>query len=229
MTVLGIETATSVCACAMVTDGRVLQEVSLEAKRLHAERLLGQIDDVLHNTRTDISSLEGVAVSIGPGSFTGLRIGLSTAKGIVFARGISIVGVPTLEALAWHTAASDSPREEECILAALDARRDEVYCQLFRFDGGGVSPLWEARDMAVGELGRELEGMQVLVTGDATQKVMVGVASPEGRFRSALYDAARCSAAHVALLGEELLREGKADDPSTLEPRYIKEFFLKTR
>ncbi len=226
MNVLGIETATTVCAAALVRGGRVVAESLLDAGRVHAEKLMCQIVAVLGPE--GVGSLGGVAVSIGPGSFTGLRIGVSVAKGIAFARNIPVVGVPTLEALALHAAETDHAETGTRILAALDARRDEVYCQLFDVRPGGPVPLWDVRDMTLGALMTELHGSLARVTGEAAAKVL---SWPDAQATLSMVpaEALRCSGGSVARLGERLLLAGKADDPSTLEPRYIKDFFLKKR
>ncbi len=226
MTVLGIETATAVCAAALVRDGVVVRESLLDSARVHAEALMGQIDAVLGPE--GVRGLGGVAVSIGPGSFTGLRIGLSVAKGIAFAAGIPVAAVPTLTALAHHAAAADRLEPGTRLLAALDARRDEVYCQLFEVARDGPVPLWDVRDMTLGALAGELRTPGVCVTGDGAAKVLAFPGAPPS-LRRAGADALRCSARSVALLGERQLEAGETDDPSTLEPRYIKDFFLKTR
>ncbi|HEX7571491.1 MAG TPA: tRNA (adenosine(37)-N6)-threonylcarbamoyltransferase complex dimerization subunit type 1 TsaB [Bacteroidota bacterium] len=226
MNVLGIETATTVCAAALVRGGRVVAESLLDAGRVHAEKLMGQIVAVLGPD--GVKSLDGVAVSIGPGSFTGLRIGVSVAKGIAFAGNIPLVGVPTLEALALHAAEAGHVEAGTRLLAALDARRDEVYCQLFDVTESGPVPLWDARDMTLGALMEELHGSGARVTGEGAAKVLSWPGAP-ATLRMVPGDALRCSAESVARLGEKLLLAGKADDPSALEPRYIKDFFLKTR
>ena len=226
MNVLGIETATTVCAAALVRGGTVVTESLLDAGRVHAERLMGQIAAVLGPG--GVKSLGGVAVSIGPGSFTGLRIGVSVAKGIAFAGDIPLVGVPTLEALALHAAETDQTPAGTRLLAALDARRDEVYCQLFEVTENGPVPLWDARDMTLGALMEELHGSLARVTGEGAAKVL---AWPGAQATLSILPggALRCSAGSVARIGEKLLLAGRGDDPSALEPRYIKDFFLKTR
>ncbi|HMK37974.1 MAG TPA: tRNA (adenosine(37)-N6)-threonylcarbamoyltransferase complex dimerization subunit type 1 TsaB, partial [Bacteroidota bacterium] len=208
MNVLGIETATSVCAVALVRDGEVVGESLLDEGRVHAERLMGQIVAVLGPAGAE--SLGGIAVSIGPGSFTGLRIGVSVAKGIAFARGIPLAGVPTLGALALHAAVTDRLQRGTRLLAALDARRDEVYCQLFEVTEEGALPLWEPRDATVGELMAGLEGSDTRVTGDAAGKLL-SRAGAAGRLSAVSPEALRTSGASVALLGGKLLREGKSD------------------
>lgn len=228
MTVLGIETATAVCGSALVRDGRILAEELLEMDRVHAERLLGQIEGVLHAARAVPADLQGVAVSIGPGSFTGLRIGVSAAKGLAYARGIPIVGVPTLVALAHHAMTVASLASGTRLLACLDARRDEVYCQFFTVAEGRAEPVWEACDLTLSSLGERLEPSETVLTGNASEKVCEAL-SQSHRVRLAPAGALGCSPSSVALLGEILLHSGNADDLGTLEPHYIKDFFLKTR
>ena len=226
MSVLGIETATSVCAAALVTEGRVTAESLLDAGRVHAERLMGQIVQVLGESGA--GGLDGVAVSIGPGSFTGLRIGVSVAKGLVLARNIPLAAVPTLEALALHAAETDALAPGTRLLAALDARRDEVYCQAFDVTPAGPVPAGEPRDAALGALRGELGGAAWAVTGDAAAKIAEAFGSGSA-IRPVSARARLCSAAAVARIGERLLAAGKAEDAAALEPRYIKEFFLTTR
>jgi tRNA threonylcarbamoyladenosine biosynthesis protein TsaB len=224
--VLGIETATTVCGAALVRDGNIVRESLLDAGRVHAEKLMGQIETVLGPD--GMVSLSGVAVSIGPGSFTGLRIGVSVAKGIAFAGSLPLAAVPTLEALALHAAEADHMDAGTRLLAALDARRDEVYCQLFEVTESGPVPLWDARDMTLGALMEEMHGSPARVTGEGAAKVLSWPGAPAA-LRMVPGDASRCSAGSVARLGEKLLLAGKADDLSALEPRYIKDFFFKTR
>jgi tRNA A37 threonylcarbamoyladenosine modification protein TsaB len=119
------------------------------------------------------------------------------------------------------------------ILAALDARRDEVYCQLFDLEGDRVAPVWEVRDLSVEEVVRRLPGGVITVTGDAREKVTGVPGGMGGRRGCALIvvppEHARCSAAAVARLGASLFGSGVRSDPAVLEPRYVKEFFLRTK
>jgi len=226
--VLGIETATEVCAAAIVRDGRVIAEASLDKKNVHAEKLLVLIHTVLEETTTAMDGIDGIAVSIGPGSFTGLRIGLSVAKGLAYATSKPIVAVPTLVALAQRTLDAGKVEPGGFVLAALDARRDEVYCQLFNVTGAGLTSVWDARDMTTTELIGEIDSRDVLLTGDGSMKILSHAGSLR-RLRFVGEELSRCSAGNVALLGHRLLGEGRTEDPSTLEPRYIKDFFLNAR
>ena len=233
MKVLGIETATAVCAAAIAVDGAVAAEESVEQDRVHAEKLLGIIGDAMASAAASLDDIDGVAVSIGPGSFTGLRIGLSVAKGIVYGRGLKLLAVPTLEGLAHAAVTSGVARPGTDVLAAIDARRDDVYCQLFTVDGGRCVPVWDARDLVLPELLHAVRDRRVTVTGDAVRKIAAyvgGQADGQGGNFTFLPPAqARCSAGSVAVLGTSRLAGGMIEDPSALEPRYIKEFFLKSR
>lgn len=233
MKVLGIETATTVCAAAVASDGTIAAESWLDHRNVHAEKLLGLIDTVLLQSKRSLSALDGIAVSIGPGSFTGLRIGLSVAKGLVYATGTPLLAVPTLQALAQKAVDAGAVPTSGCVLPMLDARRDEVYCQLFSVNNNDIAPIWDERDVTLADLLRELGDRDVTVTGDAHQKLSreLGTRSPARTSRIRFVDAAvaRCSAGTVALLGERLLQQGRVEDPAALEPRYIKEFFFKAR
>ncbi len=232
MTVLGIETATVVCSAAIAVDGALVAEETLEQHAVHAEKLLTLIDRSLRTAGRTTRDLTAVAVSIGPGSFTGLRIGLSVAKGLVYATGCPIVAVPTLATLAHRVSGWEARPRGVPILTVLDARRDEVYCQLFTADGDEPVAAGDARDCTLAELGSSLPGGPVIVTGDARQKVAEFLSVTDGgtgRVIVAPETHARCSGGSVAILGGSLFSRGVVEDPAHLEPRYIKEFFLKSR
>jgi len=226
MTILAIETATAVCAVAVLTKGALRSEASVEGRGLHAERLLGMIESALEEAAVTPQDLTAVAVSIGPGSFTGLRIGLSVAKGLVFGLQIGLAAVPTLEALAWRLAGDQQGNGPAYILAALDARRDEVYCQLFRHTNRGPVGEGLPEDLPVSRVRAILEGKEVTLTGDGAEKVLGGLSDRSG-VTLAPPDRRGCSAATVGLLGERMLLEGRGAEPATVEPQYIKEFFLR--
>jgi tRNA threonylcarbamoyladenosine biosynthesis protein TsaB len=228
--VLAIETATSVCAAAIVSDGKVLSEAFLDEKYVHAEKLMMQIDEVLTKSGRLLNQLDCIAVSIGPGSFTGLRIGLGVAKGLVYAIGMPIVPVPTLRALAMRAVDEHVAVNGDVILSALDARRDEVYRCYFDVVGQGVIEKDTARDSSLTEVIGSFPGGRVVVTGDAKNKI--GKALQGSGARAEVQPVfvpdgvASCTAGSVGRIGEILMRMGKTADVSTLEPMYIKEFFF---
>ena len=132
MRLLAIETATIVQSVALVEDDRLLAELSYEAQGNRGGMLLPTVDRVLQKAGVAARDLDAVAVSVGPGSFTGLRVGLATAKGLALGSGARLVGVPTLEALAEGYAPANVT-----VCALLDAYRDEVYMAVFRRVGAG--------------------------------------------------------------------------------------------
>ena len=125
MIILGIEAATRVASVAVVSDEKILAEISQEAKLTHSETLLPQIEQVLKIA--NVEKIDAVAVSIGPGSFTGLRIGLATAKALSYAWQIKIIGVPTLQAISYHF-----PTNNAVIIPMLDAQKNRAYFQKFK-------------------------------------------------------------------------------------------------
>ncbi|MFQ5840993.1 MAG: tRNA (adenosine(37)-N6)-threonylcarbamoyltransferase complex dimerization subunit type 1 TsaB [Thermodesulfobacteriota bacterium] len=127
MRVLGIDTSTSCGSIGLIEDEQILCEYSLDGKASHSERVLRTIDRVLEDSGVSIGDMDGLVVSRGPGSFTGLRIGVSAVKGLAFATGKPVAGVSTLDALAQNVRYSPY-----LICPLLDARKGEVYAALYR-------------------------------------------------------------------------------------------------
>jgi tRNA threonylcarbamoyladenosine biosynthesis protein TsaB len=123
--ILGMETSTEVCAVGLATDDGVLAECALVESHIHSEKLLTLISKVQEQYHTKLSELDAIAISIGPGSFTGLRIGLSTAKGLCFALEKPLIVVPTFEAMAMSAYAHH--QEANRVLVCLDAKQGDNY------------------------------------------------------------------------------------------------------
>jgi tRNA threonylcarbamoyladenosine biosynthesis protein TsaB len=225
---LAIETATTVCGAAFAVDGEVVFERELDGRYVHAEKLLTMVTDVLQAAEVSPSMLDAVAVSIGPGSFTGLRIGVSAAKGLCFAIGIPLVPVPTLHALAYRAIGMAKEQHAQFVLAALDARRDEVYAQMFRCEDASLVPVREERDLTVAALLDELRGKRVVLTGDSVGKIMGHATTPDlCGVLPAVKGFDRCSASSVAVVGAGIFAAGLAVDAADAEPRYVKEFYTR--
>jgi tRNA threonylcarbamoyladenosine biosynthesis protein TsaB len=199
----------------VVRDGTVLAEGVERTTRSHVAGLPRLVERVLVDARLTIADVQGVAVSIGPGSFTGLRIGLGLAKGVVFAGGLPLVTVPTLEALAL---VADAP-PGATICAALDARKREVYAALFRARAG-EPPLRLAPDAALAPeaLAERLEPPCVLV-GDAGE-VYGDVLGQRATLRPFATHHPRGGV--IARLGWERLAAGERADAGTVEPVYVR-------
>lgn len=147
MIALGIDTTTLVCSVALVTPEQVLAEYTLNIKKTHSQRLMPLIDSLFTGTGVAPKELQAVAVACGPGSFTGIRIGVATARALAQGWGIPAVGVGTLEALADAVCGENSLA---CPL--LDARRDQVYTALYRRKGAWGEPLLEPCALSIDEL-----------------------------------------------------------------------------
>lgn len=214
LVVLGIDTATWTAAAGVVRDGEVLAEGVYREERSHTRSLTQLVERVLADAGLAITDVEGLAVSIGPGSFTGLRVGLALAKGIAFAGGVPIAAVPTLEALAW--AAGAAPGETVC--AALDARKQEVYAALFTMTAEG--PRRETPDEALrpAALAARLPQGCILV-GDAGDVYGVVLGAHTILRPFATYHP---RGGVVARLGWQRLRAGAAETIGPLEPVYVR-------
>jgi len=217
MYILGIETATRTGGVAIASEGGVLAEYTLNIEVTHSERLMSTVDRVLKDTGLSISNIDGFGVSIGPGSFTGLRIGLSTVKGLAFTTGKPVAAVPTLKALAWNTPHSRYP-----VCPLLDAKKKEVYAALYRYDGRElvqdlpemVLPLAELADRVAGEVLFSGEGAR-LFAGDIERLFA-------GRAHLAPLSATVPSAASVAEIALDMIRAGRHTGPDDLSPMYIR-------
>ncbi len=140
MLILAVETSTLTGSVALMegsldgenSEEKILSEITLNVPGTHSERLMPSIDRLLREASLSIDNIQGIALALGPGSFTGLRIGVSTVKGLAYALKVPVVGVPTLDALAQNV-----PFALSLVCPVLDARKKEVYAALFRGDGQG--------------------------------------------------------------------------------------------
>jgi tRNA threonylcarbamoyladenosine biosynthesis protein TsaB len=219
MTILAFDTSTWACVVALVRDGVVLAERAERTRSSHAGTLPTLVEAVFVDAGERLESGDAVAVSIGPGSFTGLRIGLSFAKGLAFARGIRLVGVPTLDALALA-----APKWEGRLCAVLDARKQEVYAALYEHDGRGIVRCGAPIAIGAAALAAKLAGRPCTFIGDA-------VGAYADVFRRVLGEDARLlsdgqhpprGAAVARLAAARLARDPTGDDAVTLAPFYLR-------
>ncbi len=165
MKILAIDTSAVIASCALCEDDTPIAVYSQKAGLNHSETMLPMVKNLLDNTKTDISEIDLFAVSAGPGSFTGIRIGIATVKGLAFGQNKPCVGVSTLEAMAKTigTFAVDA-----IISPVMDARRNQLYNALFEVRGDKLLRLTPDRTVDAGELMRELDSMDrpVYFVGD---------------------------------------------------------------
>lgn len=217
MLILGLDTATWKASVGLRIDGQLAAERSRIADGSHAVSLLSLIEEVLQDGGCSVRDLESVAVSGGPGSFTGLRIGWSVAKGLAYATGARLVAVPTLEALARTVAYLEGK-----ICPVLDARKGEVYAACFESQSGGLRRLTEdlllTPDALLGMLPRPCA-----VLGDAVAVYGTFLQQRLGASVTLLpSDTHGPSGGMIAAVADERLHAGAPDDLSPLEPRYIR-------
>ena len=219
MSILAIDTSTQVSSVAVVSDGKLAAELTMQAKLTHSETLLPHIEEVLGMANQKKEELEGIAVSLGPGSFTGLRIGLATAKAMAYALQLPIVGVPTLRALAWHF-----PMEGFQLLPMIDAQKGNVYVERYMWEHGKLLKKTEVQVLPVEEVIRRTEELPgtVVLMGDVISKRIEGKQTLPMHVMLAPLHLRMPRAANVALCGLELLKEGKTGNVMDMEPVYIR-------
>lgn len=214
-----IETSTSLCSTALVEDGKVVCERLSDEPRAHASKTALFVSEMLSEKGLKVSDCDAVAVSKGPGSYTGLRVGVSTAKGLCFGAGIPMISVGTLDTLVWQ-ALDGNMLLEDCryIIPMIDARRMEVYTGIFTPDGKQISPT-VAQIIDTDSFKDQLAEGPVLFIGDGADKCKDTLTSPNARFIQCCPKAA--SMMHPAL---EALEAKQFEDVAYFEPFYLKEF-----
>ena len=215
--ILSIETSTSICSVAIHEQGELLALAEIKEPGAHAEKLLLLVDEVFEKAGLSFGDLDAVAVSQGPGSYTGLRIGVSTAKGIAYALEIPLIGINTLQAMA----ASQSVAPGDYVVAVLDARRKEVYTQTFGDSLQELSPI-EAVVLEEGVFASILEKGRVYFVGDGVEKVKEEVKSTNALFIADW--AISLSAKNMGVLASEKHARQEWEDLAYFVPNYLKEF-----
>lgn len=165
MLILAFESSARAASVALVRDGALVSQYTQCSALTHSRTLLPMAEDLLKNCETSLDEVDLLAVAHGPGSFTGIRIGVSAVKGLAWASEKPCVGVSTLEAMAWHGIARGG-----YICCTMDARRNQVYNAIFRVQNGMLVRVTEDRPIALTELALEVRelGSQVFLVGDGT-------------------------------------------------------------
>ncbi len=217
---LSLETSTRMCSVALSENGRLLGLKELGGEYSHAENLTLFIEDVFLTANRKIGELDAVAISKGPGSYTGLRIGVSTAKGLCFALGIPLIGVGTLEALfsAFQTLAK-MDEDVKVFCPMLDARRMEVYCQLFDETGNEIEPV-SAKIIVADSFLNHLEKGKVVFFGEGAMKCREMIKHPNAVFVDDIVPSAK----YMIRLAEQRFEKKVFEDVAYFEPFYLKEF-----
>lgn len=208
-----IETSTAVCSAALEIDGKIAASRRSEADRSHAAITAVFCDEILKESGLKVSDLDAVCISDGPGSYTGLRVGLSTAKGLCFGGGIKLLSVSSLDVLA-----AMAPMSYEHIVPMIDARRMEVYTAVYDSNGTRQSDI-EAMIIEPGSFADIAEN--AVFIGDGALKCRESIG--KGAFIEAFPDASAMTA-----LAEKEYAAGNFRDVAYFEPFYLKEFVATT-
>jgi tRNA threonylcarbamoyladenosine biosynthesis protein TsaB len=219
MKVLGIDTSTSCGSLGIINDDAVVAEYALFRDETHSTRLIPAIQNLLKEARLDLDEIDGIAVSLGPGSFTGLRVGLSAVKGLALAAERPVVGVPTLNALA-----SNLPFTHYQICPLVDARKGEVYTALYKDgEGGQVEQLTPYQVVAPLDLLEKIPPQETIFLGDGVEAY--GELIEERFGANALFAPPHLRflrGSTVAEIGLQRFKRGEQDDISSLVPIYVR-------
>lgn len=220
MKVLGIDTSTLMSTCAVLDGDKLIGEYSLSQDMSHSEKLVPMVKEVLDSLKLTVNDIDLFSVAKGPGSFTGLRIGIATMKAFAHLTDKPIVGVSTLEALAYNLS------NNEIVVPMIDARRDRVYTGIYKWKGSDLETLMSPCVLEVEELLFRLnkDHENIVVNGDGSivfKKLIKDILKDKVRFSTVGQNMSRASSiCELALLKYQ---EGEVDDYYTLAPDYLLE------
>lgn len=214
MLVLGIESSAGAASAAVVKDGALLGEFYVNTKQTHSQTLLPMVEALLKNLGLNCGDLDRMAVANGPGSFTGVRIGVACVKGMALPHNTPCCGVSTLEAIAYGGLAC----EGSVLCAVMDARRNQVYNALFRVEKGKLARLTEDRAISIAQLGKECQeyGENLILFGDGSAICHEAFSQWGARLAPEAVRYQRASS--VALLAEHV----PTLEPAALLPTYLR-------
>jgi tRNA threonylcarbamoyladenosine biosynthesis protein TsaB len=223
--IINLETATRICSVALASDGKILGIKESDEERSHAGMLTLFIDDLLKEHALKTTSLDAIAVSMGPGSYTGLRIGVSTAKGLSYALHKPLIGVPTLYALSSAIAQNKLVKELEgddtqvLLCPMIDARRMEVYTALYNTDGQ-IRETISAKIIEKDSFDKNLDQHTIVFFGNGSAKCKEIIKHPNAYF----LDGIECSAGFLVEPSEKAFQQKNFENVAYFEPFYLKDF-----
>ena len=217
MLILALDSSASPASAALLEDGKILSEFYINTKQTHSQTLMPMAEAVLRLSAKTLDDVDCLAVSAGPGSFTGVRIGVSCVKGLAMARNIPCAGVSTLRAMAENARGMDG-----VVCAVMDARCGQVYNALFRVENGEIERLCEDRALPISELYAECEayGDKLLLVGDGAALCHKTFSAFGARLLQPQQQFQRASG--VAIAAQEQLCAGQTVTPDALMPIYLR-------
>lgn len=220
MRILAIDSSGLVATVAVVEEEQILAEYTVNYKKTHSQTLLPMLDEIVKMTELDLHSIDGIAVAGGPGSFTGLRIGSATAKGLGLALEKPLIHIPTLEAMAYNLY-----KNKGIICPIMDARRNQVYTGFYQFEGEDLQVIEEQMAIEVKELIDKLNelGQSVILLGDGVpvykEQLEIGLKVP---FSYAPAHMNRQRAATLGVLALEYYKKGRIETAMEHKPEYLR-------
>ncbi len=220
MKVLAVDSSGMVASVALVEDDNLVAEYTINYKKTHSQTLLPMLDEIVKMTELDLNTVDAIAVSKGPGSFTGLRIGAATVKGLALSLNKPVIGVPTVEGIAMNLYGCNA-----LICPLMDARRNQVYTGIYRFENGNLMVIKDQIAIGIEEIIDALNviGREVIFLGDGVD-VYKGVIEEKMKvpFSFAPAHMNKQRGAAVAVRGMEYFKQGTFEDADDFEPEYLR-------
>ena len=223
--IINLETATRICSVALASDGNILGLKQSDEEKSHASSLTLFVEDLLKKQSLKATNLDAIAVSKGPGSYTGLRIGVSTAKGLTYALGKPLIGIATLSSLSYGAAQNPAVKElvsnktQVLFCPMLDARRMEVYTALYKPDGEIVEHV-SAKIIDKNSYNKILDQYSILFFGNGSGKCRDIIHHSNAHFLEGI----ECSAGFMVEQSEKAYQQKKFENVAYFEPFYLKDF-----
>ena len=219
MKILAVDTSATAASVCLATEDKILGEFYTNTALTHSQTLVPMAEQVLKTTRTDMDEIDYFAVNAGPGSFTGVRIGVAAVKGMAFKNNTPCVSVSTLESMAYNMIGND------CVVCAvMDARCNQVYNALFKISGDNIERLCEDRALALSDLKPELEKIsgKIILVGDGAELCAKFLENLLSNVFSAPINNRVQTAASTAMAAFKSISEDKTMSPAELMPTYLR-------
>ncbi len=217
--ILNIETSTEVCSVCLAKDGEVIAVKESFEGKTHAKLLTVFIEELLKENNLKVKNMDAIAVSMGPGSYTGLRIGVSTAKGLAYAANLPLIAISTLQSIALGVSLKNNFKPNAWVCPMIDARRMEVYTSFFNTDNKSESKI-SADIIDENSYINILNERQVVFCGNGSAKCKENITHENALF----LDDVKCSSSYMTTLSEEAYLESDFVDLAYFEPFYLKNF-----